>query len=276
MVEKYCKVILIQKSRYIDKKFTYKTYLDVCLGQIVYVPFGRGNKQLEAIIVEIQEKMPCDEDKLKEIVSLGEKTNLDYDKIALAFWIRDYYMCSYLDALSLLYPSQIRKGSAKFEDIVVLKDKLALELEYLDLKINAHVKKYLYKLILDNVELSRDRLNEEFKGKNISAYINNLKEKEIIEIKSSRIFRDPSNDNINNTTYIKHALNEEQNNILEEISDEFDVILHELNNSAEISKHLDKSEGIVIQTQEDLIKSTKKLQELKNELDKLLNSCKPK
>ena len=87
MVEKYCKVILIQKSRYIDKKFTYKTYLDVCLGQIVYVPFGRGNKQLEAIIVEIQEKLPCDEDKLKEIVSLGEKTNLDYDKIALAFWI---------------------------------------------------------------------------------------------------------------------------------------------------------------------------------------------
>lgn len=38
------------------------------LGQIVYVPFGRGNKQLEAIIVEIQEKLPCDEDKLKEIV----------------------------------------------------------------------------------------------------------------------------------------------------------------------------------------------------------------
>ena len=64
-----------------------------------------------------------------------------------------------------------------------------MELEYLDLKTNAHVKKYLYKLILDNVELSRDRLNEEFKGKNISAYINNLKEKEIIEIKSSSIFR---------------------------------------------------------------------------------------
>ncbi|WP_368028748.1 type IV pili methyl-accepting chemotaxis transducer N-terminal domain-containing protein [Arcobacter sp. s6] len=63
---------------------------------------------------------------------------------------------------------------------------------------------------------------------------------------------------------------------LEEINDEFDAIINELTNSAEISKHLDKSEGIVIQTQEDLIKSTKKLQELKNELDKLLNSCKPK
>lgn len=63
---------------------------------------------------------------------------------------------------------------------------------------------------------------------------------------------------------------------LEEINDEFDAIINELTNSAEISKHLDKSEEIVIQTQEDLIKSTKKLQELKNELDKLLNSCKPK
>lgn len=63
---------------------------------------------------------------------------------------------------------------------------------------------------------------------------------------------------------------------LEEINDEFDAIINELTNSAEISKQLDKSEGIVIQTQEDLIKSTKKLQELKNELDKLLNSCKPK
>jgi hypothetical protein len=79
-------------------------------------------------------------------------------------------------------------------------------------------------------------------------------------------------------TYSANAVEQSRNASikLEEISDEFDVILHELNNSAEISKHLDKSEGIVIQTQEDLIKSTRKLQELKNELDKLLNSCKPK
>ena len=61
---------------------------------------------------------------------------------------------------------------------------------------------------------------------------------------------------------------------LEEITDEFDVIINELTNSAEISVQLNKSEDIVIQTQEELISSTKKLQERKNELDKLLNSCK--
>ena len=63
---------------------------------------------------------------------------------------------------------------------------------------------------------------------------------------------------------------------LEEITDEFDIIINELKGSAEISKHLDKSEEIVIQTQEELIKSTKKLQELKKELDLLLSSCKIK
>ena len=63
---------------------------------------------------------------------------------------------------------------------------------------------------------------------------------------------------------------------LEEITDEFDIIINELTNSAEISIQLNKSEDMVIQTQEELISSTKKLQELKNELDKLLNSCKIK
>ncbi|MBP7770094.1 MAG: type IV pili methyl-accepting chemotaxis transducer N-terminal domain-containing protein [Aliarcobacter sp.] len=63
---------------------------------------------------------------------------------------------------------------------------------------------------------------------------------------------------------------------LEEITDEFDIILNELKDSTEISKRLDKSEEIVIQTQEELIKSTKKLQTLKEELDFILTSCKIK
>lgn len=63
---------------------------------------------------------------------------------------------------------------------------------------------------------------------------------------------------------------------LEEITDEFDNVLQQLKGSSEISKHLDKSEEIVIQTQEELLKSTKKLENLKKELDSLLDSCKIK
>ncbi len=61
---------------------------------------------------------------------------------------------------------------------------------------------------------------------------------------------------------------------LESLTDEFSTIIDELENRSEIAKQLDKSEDIVIESTEDLIKSTKKLQNLKDELDKLLSSCK--
>jgi len=61
---------------------------------------------------------------------------------------------------------------------------------------------------------------------------------------------------------------------LESLTDEFSNIISELENRPEIEKQLDKSEDIVIESTEDLMKSTKKLQNLKDELDKLLNTCK--
>lgn len=61
---------------------------------------------------------------------------------------------------------------------------------------------------------------------------------------------------------------------LESLTDEFSDIIKELENRPEISRQLDKSEDIVIESTEDLMKSTKKLQNLKDELDKLLTNCK--
>lgn len=60
---------------------------------------------------------------------------------------------------------------------------------------------------------------------------------------------------------------------LEEITDEFDKVINELENNAEVSQHLNKTEDMVIESTEDLINSTKKLQELKRELDLLLKNC---
>ena len=60
---------------------------------------------------------------------------------------------------------------------------------------------------------------------------------------------------------------------LEELTDEFDTILDELKDTSIISKHLNNSEDIVIESTEELINSTKKLTNLKKELDKLIKSC---
>lgn len=60
---------------------------------------------------------------------------------------------------------------------------------------------------------------------------------------------------------------------LEELTDEFDSIIDEIKDKASISKHLNNSEDIVIESTEELLNSTKKLQKLQDELHKLTRSC---
>lgn len=60
---------------------------------------------------------------------------------------------------------------------------------------------------------------------------------------------------------------------LGELTDEFDSIIDELKDKSLIHKHLNNSEDIVIESTEELINSTKKLSNLKLELEKLTRSC---
>ncbi|EQB39929.1 hypothetical protein M947_04930 [Sulfurimonas hongkongensis] len=60
---------------------------------------------------------------------------------------------------------------------------------------------------------------------------------------------------------------------LEELTDEFDSIIDELKDKSLTNKHLNNSEDIVIESTEELINSTRKLSNLKLELEKLTKSC---
>jgi len=119
------------------------------------------------------------------------------------------------------------------------------------------------------------------KSKKISS--NDLKDMELLDMKGETEFLEMA-DNFNCfINKVSSAMNYSQTALeqsklasdkLESLTDEFSNIIDELENRPEISKQLDKSEDIVIQSTEDLLKSTKKLQNLKDELDKLLTSCK--
>lgn len=65
-------------------------------------------------------------------------------------------------------------------------------------------------------------------------------------------------------------------NKLEDLAGEFDLIIDELKNSQEISDYLNRSEDIAIESQEHLINSTKRLEELRKELEKIANGCETK
>ena len=78
--------------------------------------------------------------------------------------------------------------------------------------------------------------------------------------------------------YSNNALLQSQNasEKLEELTDEFDSIIDTISDSSLLVEHLNNSEDIMIESTEELINSTKKLQKLKLELQELTKSCQAK
>jgi nitrate/nitrite-specific signal transduction histidine kinase len=76
--------------------------------------------------------------------------------------------------------------------------------------------------------------------------------------------------------YSKTALEQSElaSQKLENLTEEFGGIIDELENKTDVIKSIDKSEDIAIETSENLLKTTKQLQNLKTQLDQLLLNCK--
>jgi nitrate/nitrite-specific signal transduction histidine kinase len=129
--------------------------------------------------------------------------------------------------------------------------------------IESHVDQFM--------EYSKRLINEE-SGKKIQP-LNINAESEILEVSDTiNCFIKKINSAMD---YSNEALLQSQNAALklEEITDEFDTILDELKDKSLSSKYLNNSEDMAIASAEGLIKSTKKLQTLKEELEKLTISC---
>ena len=132
--------------------------------------------------------------------------------------------------------------------------------------IEAHVDDFMNysKMLLSNVDLS-DKLQP--------IELENQSEREIVEVSSTfNCFIEKINSAID---YSSGALLQSQqaSQKLEELTDEFDNILDTLKDKSLVQEQLNNSEDIVIQSSEELLNSTIKLQNLKKELQKLTKSC---
>ena len=108
MQYKYASVIVDNKAVQTDKPFTYR--LDdrlsslVTKGMRVIVPFGRGNKNIKAIVVDVLREYESNY-RLKYVVDvLDDRPIIDSKLLDLSRWISEYYLSSYLDALNLVLP----------------------------------------------------------------------------------------------------------------------------------------------------------------------------
>ena len=96
---KYINVVVDNKSKYTDGFYTYKTDVDVKVGDLVLLPFGTSNKEKTGIVCGYTETLDFDEDKVKTIIDVKEKGFLTEEIIKTALWMKQRYGIKYYDAL---------------------------------------------------------------------------------------------------------------------------------------------------------------------------------
>lgn len=94
------KVIINNPSRMVDKCFDYINN-GAKIGDHVKIPFGKGNKLIDGIVIDIGKKEY--DEKLKTIHSVTGNL-LSEERIKLLNWLRDTYVCTYYDCLRIILP----------------------------------------------------------------------------------------------------------------------------------------------------------------------------
>ena len=103
----------------------------VSVGSRVIVPFGKGNRACEGVVLALEEKSSLTS--LKSILSvLDKETVLSSEQIKLAYFLRDRFFCTVYDAIRSMLPAGLwfdESGKRKVNDKTVEIASLALSTE---------------------------------------------------------------------------------------------------------------------------------------------------
>lgn len=101
---KYAKLVIENKSRHTDRLYTYRCTDDTRIGQVVKLPFSKGNTERRGFVFDVTNECEIDDSKLKEISSIEEDISLTEEMVETAVWMRQRYGIRYLDAVNCFIP----------------------------------------------------------------------------------------------------------------------------------------------------------------------------
>ena len=198
----YVKVIVKNNSQYTDNLFTYKVpeFLqdEICLGHRILVPFGKGNKPIEAYVFRI---MHNNDEKVEtkyiyEI--LDERPILKREDLELIHWMKNRYLCTYMDCINLIIPKGYKLNNYKLITLhPSLKGIDAYELYDLSEQLSDN-KKFVFQKVLDNKgSIKLDKLVE----KKIEYSTQVAEDEELYNIKDKKTLKRKVADNLNSLLY---------------------------------------------------------------------------
>jgi len=134
MSQRYADIIIDISHEAVDRTFQYiipeELQDSIEVGMQVLVPFGNGSRERKGYVINITDKPSFDVGKLKSIVSIPTKgLALEGKLIKLAFWMREKYGSTMINALKTVMPvkEQVRKVATKTAEPEYIIEKAPVE-----------------------------------------------------------------------------------------------------------------------------------------------------
>ena len=184
----YAEVIVRSNTVYTDNLFTYKIpeFLEdiVRIGHRVLVPFGKGNKPIEAFVFKIknnfgdekglEEENSDKKFKIKEIEDILDEEPLFLpEQLELVHWMKNRYICTYMECINMIYPKGLKLKNYK---VAVLKNDY---LEKLD-SLSDDEKKVAIKISENKGKIKVEKLKY---LENINNILYRMRNKGVVDIK---------------------------------------------------------------------------------------------
>lgn len=211
-MNEFAEVIVNSDAIQVDKPFTYKVGDElkkkIKIGHRVIVSFGGGNKKIEGFVINLLDEVSLNNIRYKNVIKIcDEEPLLDTERLKLVKFLRNKYLCKYIDAIRIMIPPKIMSGNKEKTKSVVVYIK---EIEGL----RGNQKEALKIIKNNNGKFTKTEIIRNF---NISTYmLNKLIKLGSLETQDIRVHR------INKKQFNKYPpkkLNEEQLNAYDRILD---------------------------------------------------------
>ncbi|QZY57126.1 primosomal protein N' [Crassaminicella profunda] len=179
----FIKVIINNKSNQTDREYTYGVprHLEgkIYIGSRVIIPFGKGNKLIEGYVVDIVKKIDFDYAKIKYVKDIiDEDRILSKELIDLCRWMKEKYMCRFIDAIQCVMPTG---ASLKLKKTITLSG-IFEEKKLFNYNLsNKEIE--IIKLLLTQKKVTDVFLKKTFPNMDIYRLLKGLEEKKMITIK---------------------------------------------------------------------------------------------
>ncbi|MFA5525150.1 MAG: primosomal protein N' [Tissierellales bacterium] len=181
MAEKvFVEVVVDNTSSNTDRFYTYSVpeefKKDIKVGKKLIVPFGKGNKLIEGIIVNIMNDTDLHYNRLKSIKDiLNDEPVLSEPLIELSYWMRDKYLAQYSDILKTMMPSGTTNKVFSFICLLANKEDIIK-------KLNSKNQLKIINYLREHGESELQKIKIATGISNVQSSIDSLEKNEIIQV----------------------------------------------------------------------------------------------